>query len=85
MEATKNVYRLNDASRAWYFRMKEFLLYLGMKVCSIDPALFYYMHKSRITGIICMHFDEIFCVRSWLGEHRNAQIHMAPNCSVKQV
>ena len=59
----KNVYGLNDASRAWYFRMKEFLLSLGMKVCSVDPALFYCMHESKISGVICMHVDDIF----WAG------------------
>ena len=34
----KTVYGLNDAARAWYIRVRDELLKLGMEVSSLDPA-----------------------------------------------
>ena len=36
----KCLYRLGDASRYWYLRVKEELLNLGVKSSSVDPELF---------------------------------------------
>ena len=59
----KNIYGLNDASRAWYFTMKKFLISVGMKMCSVDSAVFYYIHDGKLGGVVCMHVDDIF----WAG------------------
>ena len=73
----KNVYGLNDAARAWYFRMKDFLLSLNMKACSVDPAVFYYLFDAKIEGIICIHVDDIFWAgTSRFSEHVIKSIHV---------
>ena len=36
----KNVYGLNDAAKAWYWKLRELLLSLGMKISSLDSAVF---------------------------------------------
>ena len=59
----KNVYGLNDASRAWHFRMKDFLHSCGMKTCKVDPAVFYFMNDCQLAGVMCVHVDDIF----WAG------------------
>ena len=38
----KCVYGLAEASRYWYFRVKEEVIKLGANVSSIDPGLFYW-------------------------------------------
>ena len=54
----KTVYGLNDAARAWYMRVKAELIRLGIKMCKLDPALFYWHCDGRIAGIICLHVDD---------------------------
>ena len=55
----KNVYGLNDAARAWYDKLKQVLLQAGLKVSSLDPALFFYVNKEKMEGIMCVHVDDI--------------------------
>ena len=59
----KTVYGLNDAARAWYFSLKDLLLSLGMRICSLDPAFFYWIHKGVFSGVMCIHVDDIL----WAG------------------
>ena len=59
----KTVYGLNDAARAWYLRVKSELINLGLNVCSLDQAIFYWHHNEKLEGIICLHVDD-FC---WAG------------------
>ena len=59
----KNVYGLNDAARAWYFRMKDVLLARKMRMCQVDSALFYWLNNSVLEGIVCVHVDDLF----WAG------------------
>lgn len=59
----KNVYGLNDAARAWYFKVREVLVKLKMSVCSVDSALFYWLQGGELSGLICVHVDDIF----WAG------------------
>ena len=59
----KNVYGLNDAARAWYSRLKEVLLGLGMQISRLDPALFFWRRKNVLSGIMCVHVDDIL----WAG------------------
>jgi len=60
----KTVYGLCDAARAWYFRVKNVLLQMGMVMCSLDQALFFYYKNGVLSGIICIHVDDFF----WAGE-----------------
>ena len=59
----KNVYGLNDAARAWYARLKDVLLGLGMKISHLDPALFFWWHGNILAGVMCIHVDDIL----WAG------------------
>ena len=59
----KNVYGLNDAARAWYSRLKDVLLELGMKISHLDPALFFWWHGNILAGVMCVHVDDIL----WAG------------------
>lgn len=61
----KTVYGLNDAARAWYLRVRSELLAIDVKVCSLDPALFYWNHEDQFHGIMCLHVDDFF----WAGTH----------------
>ena len=60
----KTVYGLCDAARAWYFRVKRALLDMGMKMSSLDNAMFLYLVDDAVTGVICIHVDD-FC---WAGD-----------------
>jgi len=55
----KSVYGLNDAARAWYTKLKEDLVGLSMKKSSLDPALFYHHTNGALTGLVCVHVDDI--------------------------
>ena len=58
-ELTKALYGLKDASRQWYFRVKEKLLQLGCKQSKLDPGMFYkYDSGGNIAGIIGLHVDD---------------------------
>ena len=59
----KTVYGLNDAARAWYLRVKGELLKLGLNVCKLDQAVFYWYDSGCLSGVICLHVDD-FC---WAG------------------
>ena len=56
----KSVYGLNDAARAWYQKMKDILLKFNMKISSIDPAFFYFHENDELSGLMCMHVDDIY-------------------------
>ena len=51
------VYGLNDASRFWYFRVKDELTRLGCKVSKLDSSLFTY-HTDQLEGILIVHVDD---------------------------
>ena len=55
----KNVYGLNDAARAWYSRLKFVLTDLGMLNSRLDPALFFWRSNHVLSGIMCVHVDDI--------------------------
>lgn len=59
----KNVYGLNDAARAWYFKLRDVLVCAGMKICDVDPALFYCISSDNLSGLICVHVDDLM----WAG------------------
>ena len=57
------VYGLNDASRNWYFRLKDELESFGCKCSKLDPGLFIYHSNSELCGIMMIHVDDIL----WAG------------------
>ena len=54
------VYGLNDASRTWYFRVKEELELLNVKCSHKEPALFYWHYDGTLQGLITIHVDDLF-------------------------
>ena len=57
------MYGLSDASRQWYLRGKEELTKLGATVSNLDPALFSWVNKDEVSGIICLYVDDFL----WAG------------------
>ena len=53
----KNVYGISDASRSWYFSVKETLVALDCQVCLNDPCIFVW-YVDTVQGIICVHVDD---------------------------
>ena len=55
----KVVYGLNDASRNWYFTIRETLLKLGCVQSTIDKALFMWCDSSnQLAGMFILHVDD---------------------------
>ena len=59
----KTVYGLKDAARAWYLRVKQELLQLGVKISKFDSALFSWHWDGECQGIICVYVDDFL----WAG------------------
>ena len=59
----KCVYGLDDASRFWYFRVKEELIRLGCEKSKYDGSLFSYHHECELQGLISLHVDDFM----WAG------------------
>ena len=62
------VYGLDDASRVWYFRMKEELNKLECKNSKLDPALFIYYNEG-LEGLLISHVDDFL----WAGTEKFEQ------------
>ncbi|PIK34738.1 hypothetical protein BSL78_28434 [Apostichopus japonicus] len=54
----KAVYGLADASRNWFFSVKEELLKLNCKQSQLDKALFRWYNNGRLEGVFVMHVDD---------------------------
>ena len=54
----KVVYGLTDASRSWYLRVREVLTSLGMKMCTVENAAFYYGSES-LEGVLVMYVNDL--------------------------
>ena len=58
----KAVYGLCDAARVWYLRVKEKLLLLSAKMCSLDNSLFRWYNNGMLEGLMCIHVDDfLYC------------------------
>ena len=55
----KTVYGLCDAARSWYLRVKHELIKSGMVVSKLDQALFLYFTNGILSGIVCLHVDDM--------------------------
>ena len=63
------VYGLNDASRHWYFQVKEELNRLGCKNSKYDSSLFIYNSDRGLEGLLIAHVDDFL----WAGTERFQQ------------
>lgn len=54
----KTVYGLNDAAKAWYTRVKQEILNLGVAISPVDPAFAYWHNNGVLEGIVCIHVDD---------------------------
>ena len=61
----KCVYGLDDASRFWYFRIREELNKLGCKMSKFDSAVFTYF-TDILEGILVVHVDDFM----WAGNEK---------------
>ena len=64
----KCVYGLDDASRFWYFRVKEELNKLGCKKSKYDSSLFI-CYKEELEGLLIVHVDDFL----WAGSDKFKQ------------
>jgi hypothetical protein len=62
----KTVYGLCDAARAWYMRVRDELLKLGVYVSSLDSAIFCWKNNGILEGIICVYVDDFL----WAGTEK---------------
>ena len=54
----KTCYGLYDASRSWYFAVKEQIENLGMKTLSGDSSFFYLLKEGKLLGLCILHVDD---------------------------
>ena len=54
----KAAYGLGDASRNWYFSVRDELVRLGCKQSELDKALFRWYNNGNLEGIFVMHVDD---------------------------
>ena len=59
----KTVYGLCDAARSWYLRVKQEFLRCGMVTCKLDQAMFLHFTDGVLSGVVCLHVDDIL----WAG------------------
>ena len=52
------VYGLCDAPRVWYLKVKEVLEASGAIKSKFDHAIFYWLCKGNLEGILCCHVDD---------------------------
>ena len=54
----KAAYGLGDASRNWFFNVRDELLSLGCKQSQLDKALFWWHCSDKMEGVFVMHVDD---------------------------
>ena len=52
---------LGDASRNWFFSVKEDLIRLKYKQSKLDNALFRWYNNDKLEGVFAMHVDDFVC------------------------
>ena len=60
----KTVYGLYDASRSWYFAVKEELKSFGLKSISGDDAFFSMRKDGELYGMTVLHVDDFLVAGS---------------------
>ena len=59
----KVVYRLNDATRNWFYSVRQRLVKLGCLQSKYNHALFYWYNNDQLMGIFFMHADDFLHTR----------------------
>jgi hypothetical protein len=59
----KAIYDLKQALRAWYYRLNQKLLQLGLHASKANMSLFFY-NKGGIIMFLLVYVDDIIIVRS---------------------
>ena len=77
----KVVYGLNDASRTWFFSVKNELLSLNCTQSSIDKALFRFYNGNILAGLFILHVDDFL----YAGTECFKQNVIIPLCNKFQV
>ena len=77
----KCVYGLSDASRTWYFRVKEELVSLGVTVSKLVDGLFHWHVEGKLHGVMSVHVDD-FC---WGGSALFKDCVIKPLYSIFQI
>ena len=52
------MYGLDESGRCWYITVDIYLMSLGGKKCTADPACWLFHHEKRFMGFICLHVDD---------------------------
>ena len=66
----KTVYGLCDAARAWYMRVKNELIVLGVTKSPLDNSLFFWHVKGILEGVICVYVDDfLYCGTKMFVDH----------------
>ena len=60
----KCVYGLDDASRYWYLKVRDFLTTMGMTVSKYDNCVFLKISHNILDGLVCFHVDDFL----WTGK-----------------
>ena len=70
----KCVYGLVDASRNWFFSVKNELVQLKCEQSKLDPALFYWHREGKLEGLFLMHVDDFL----WAGSDQFKEDVISP-------
>ena len=68
LKLLKPVYGLSDAPRAWFTKLKNTLLQLGLKQSLLDPCLYHYWRNGRMEGSLAVHVDDLITTGSAIFE-----------------
>ena len=60
----KCVYGINDAGKKWYNQLRGSLVEMGMKVSSLDQAVFFKHKHGKLSGLLVLHVDDTL----WTGD-----------------
>ena len=52
------MYGFDDASRNWYFSVKEELLKIGCEQSKVGKSLFRWYEDGKLQGLFLMHVDD---------------------------
>ena len=55
-----SVYGLCDASRAWYLKVSDELLKIGVSRSIYDYGLFFSLKNNKLQGLFCCHVDDFY-------------------------
>ena len=53
----KTVYGLKDAAKAWHSKVVKVVEELGGERSRLEPNVFFWKNKNKLSGILCSHVD----------------------------